>query len=74
MSAGHDGVLYLWDLLNGESLAMFHNHIEGQGSCALFDAKWSPDGTMIAAADSHGHLLMFGISAYNNKMKEVCIF
>ncbi|KAK9511582.1 hypothetical protein O3M35_000212 [Rhynocoris fuscipes] len=71
LSAGHDGILYLWDLLNGEILVMFHNHIEGQGSCAIFDAKWSPDGTMIAAADSHGHLLMFGIAAYNNKMKEL---
>ncbi len=28
---------------------------------AVFDARWSPDGTMITATDSHGHVLFFGL-------------
>jgi bromodomain and WD repeat domain containing protein 1/3 len=37
------------------------NNIEGQGYGAVFDAKWSPDGTKVAATDSHGHLLVLGL-------------
>lgn len=60
LSAGHDGQLFVWDILQGISVAHFMNNIEGQGFGAVFDAKWSPDGTMIAATDSHGHILLFG--------------
>ena len=42
---------------------MFKNTIEGQGYGAIFDAKWAPDGLHIAATDSHGHLLIFGIGS-----------
>lgn len=71
LSAGHDGIIYIWDLLTGEQLFMHQNHIEGQGNGAVFDAKWSPDGTMMASTDSHGHLLIFSLSEFNDKMKLV---
>ena len=51
----------VWDLSKAEPLASFHNFIEGQGHGAVFDAKWNPSGTTIAATDSHGHLSIFGI-------------
>lgn len=73
MSAGHDGQLLIWDLKKEEPVAYFTNNIEGQGCGGVFDAKWSPDGTMIAASDSHGHILTFGFGPGNNKMKEVII-
>lgn len=69
LSAGHDGIIYIWDLLTGEQLFMHQNHIEGQGNGAVFDAKWSPDGSMMASTDSHGHLLIFSLSEFNDKMK-----
>lgn len=71
LSAGHDGQLIIWDVLNTEPMACFQNFIEGQGNCAVFDAKWSPDGTMLAATDSNGHLLMYGFGSGVEKLKIV---
>ncbi|KAL1131749.1 hypothetical protein AAG570_011362, partial [Ranatra chinensis] len=71
LSAGHDGVVIFWDLLTGEQLSTYQNYIEGQGNGAVFDAKWSPDGTMVAATDSHGHILLFGLAMYNDKIKSI---
>lgn len=61
LSAGHDGQLFLWDITRGVAIAHFLNDIDGHGHGGVFDAKWSPDGTMIAATDSHGHLMIFGL-------------
>lgn len=71
LSAAHDGKLIIWDILNSESMACFENFIEGQGHGAIFDAKWSPDGTMLVATDSHGHLLMYGFGSGVEKFKMV---
>ncbi|XP_055634846.1 PH-interacting protein isoform X2 [Toxorhynchites rutilus septentrionalis] len=71
LSAGHDGQLFIWDIVQGVSLANFLNHIEGQGDGGIFDAKWSPDGTMIAATDSHGHILMFGYGSGHERLKQL---
>ena len=71
LSAGHDGQLFLWDICRGEKLASFINTIEGQGHGGIFDAKWSPDGTIIAATDSHGHILMFGFGTGHPRLKEM---
>ncbi|KAJ8941140.1 hypothetical protein NQ318_004259 [Aromia moschata] len=60
LSAGHDGQLFIWDILKGEIVYRFLNTIEGQGYGAIFDVKWSPDGCVVAASDSHGHILTFG--------------
>ncbi|XP_055716898.1 PH-interacting protein isoform X3 [Phlebotomus papatasi] len=69
LSAGHDGQIFLWDIYKGVSIANFINHIEGQGHGGVFDAKWSPDGTMIAATDSHGHILIFGFGSGHERLK-----
>lgn len=74
LSAGHDGQLIIWDVLNTEPIACFQNFIEGQGNGAVFDAKWSPDGTMLAATDSHGHLLIYGFGSGVEKLKIVSIY
>lgn len=60
LSAGHDGQLFIWDILKGEIIFKFLNNIEGQGFGAIYDVKWSPDGCVIAGSDSHGHILIFG--------------
>lgn len=69
LSAGHDGQLIIWDILESEPISCFQNFIHGQGNGAVFDAKWSPDGTMFAATDSHGHLLMYGFGEPVDKKK-----
>lgn len=71
LSAGHDGQLFLWDIFKGEELARFVNNIEGQGHGGIFDAKWSPDGTAIAATDSHGHILLYGFGSGHARLKEI---
>lgn len=73
ISAGHDGQLFIWDIMAGESIASFINHIDGQGHGGVFDAKWSPDGSMIAATDSHGHILMYGFGSGHPRLKTVSI-
>ena len=49
----------------------FPLQIEGQGHGAVFDCKFSPDGTYFAATDSHGHLMIYGFGS-NEKYKKVC--
>ncbi len=71
VSAGHDGQLFIWDIMEGQSIAKFVNHIDGQGNGGIFDAKWSPDGSMIAATDSHGHILMYGFGSGHPRLKMV---
>ncbi|KAK9885011.1 hypothetical protein WA026_009238 [Henosepilachna vigintioctopunctata] len=60
LSAGHDGQVFIWDIFKGEIISRFINTIEGQGVGAIYDGKWSPDGTMIALSDSHGRIITFG--------------
>lgn len=69
ISAGHDGQLFVWNILEGVSITSFVNNIDGQGHGGVFDAKWSPDGSMIAATDSHGHILMYGFGSGHQRLK-----
>lgn len=69
LSAGHDGKIFLWNIITGEVLVSFQNSIEGQGFAALFDAKWSPDGTMFSVTDSQGHLLTYGLGIPSSRRK-----
>lgn len=74
MSAGHDGKIFLWNIITGEVLVSFQNSIEGQGFAALFDAKWSPDGTMFSVTDSQGHLLTYGLGIESSRYRKVYNF
>nr|CAD7255825.1 unnamed protein product [Timema shepardi] len=71
LSAGHDGQIFIWDIVAGTAVASFENTIEGQGHGAVFDAKWSPDGQCMAATDSHGHILMFGFAPKNELIRNL---
>ncbi|KAK6636696.1 hypothetical protein RUM43_010358 [Polyplax serrata] len=71
LSAGHDGLICIWDITRGIDLMQHQNTIDGQGHGAVFDAKWSPDGTMFAATDSHGHILVFGFGSGSEKLKKL---
>uniref|UniRef100_A0A7N6A2E5 Bromo domain-containing protein n=1 Tax=Anabas testudineus TaxID=64144 RepID=A0A7N6A2E5_ANATE len=63
LSAGHDGNVFIWDLLRGTNTRHYFNMIEGQGHGAVFDCKFTPDGQRFACTDSHGHLLIFGFGS-----------
>ncbi|XP_017351454.2 bromodomain and WD repeat-containing protein 3 isoform X2 [Ictalurus punctatus] len=60
LSAGHDGNIFIWDLIRGTKTHHYFNMIEGQGHGAVFDCKFTPDGHRFACTDSHGHLVIFG--------------
>lgn len=78
LSAGHDGQLRVWD---SESecpcLSSHTNRVEnesggGQGEVgAVFDAKWSPCGSRVAATDSHGHLLLLGLGRGHHLLRSL---
>ncbi|XP_041851366.1 bromodomain and WD repeat-containing protein 3 [Melanotaenia boesemani] len=63
LSAGHDGNVFIWNLLRGTNTQHYFNMIEGQGHGAVFDCKFTPDGQRFACTDSHGHLLIFGFGS-----------
>lgn len=69
LSAGHDGQLFVWDIFNGVVLNKFKNYVENHLHGGIYDAKWSPDGLTIAATDSHGHMLMFGVGSGHERLK-----
>ncbi|KAG8591030.1 hypothetical protein GDO81_007020 [Engystomops pustulosus] len=68
LSAGHDGNIFLWDIISGTKVMHCFNLIEGQGHGAILDCKLSADGQRIAGTDSHGYLLIFGFG--NSKSYE----
>lgn len=63
LSAGHDGNVFIWDLIRGTKTLHYFNMIEGQGHGAVFDCKFTPDGHRFACTDSHGHLVIFGFGS-----------
>ncbi|KAM3955791.1 LOW QUALITY PROTEIN: bromodomain and WD repeat-containing protein [Aphomia sociella] len=70
LSAGHDGQLFVWDAAHAQEIAHYHNHIEGQGDGAIFDAKWG-SGSTVAASDSHGHLLLLGLGQGHRLLRQL---
>jgi bromodomain and WD repeat domain-containing protein 1/3 len=71
LSAGHDGQLFVWDLMKGEIISRFINTIENQGYGAIFDVRWAPDGNVVAASDSHGHMLIFGFGTGDKLLEQL---
>uniref|UniRef100_A0A674DKD7 Bromodomain and WD repeat domain containing 1 n=1 Tax=Salmo trutta TaxID=8032 RepID=A0A674DKD7_SALTR len=63
LSAGHDGNVFIWDIVRGTKTQHYFNMIEGQGHGAVFDCKFTPDGQRFACTDSHGHLVIFGFGS-----------
>ncbi|XP_068126479.1 bromodomain and WD repeat-containing protein 1 isoform X2 [Hyperolius riggenbachi] len=63
LSAGYDGNIVIWDIINGVKVMQCFNAIEGQGHGAILDCKLSFDGLRMAGTDSHGHLLIFGFGS-----------
>lgn len=65
VSADHNGLVKLWDLIEGKELKTYSNLVTspetGEGIRAgIYDIKFSPDGNMMAATDSYGYLILFG--------------
>lgn len=76
VSASHDGTIKIWDIDRAQVLKTFQNRVEGQpetgqhSHASIYDIKFSPDGTMIAATDSHGFLSIYGVGS-NESYKDL---
>lgn len=66
ISASHDGSIVLWDIERGKIIKKFYNKAEPSDVhdpnhlASIYDIKFSPDGTMLAATDSYGCLSLYG--------------
>ena len=56
MTAGHDGMVIIWDMLAAVILKTIKLEGEDGTHASVFDCKFSPDGLMCAAVDMNGHL------------------
>lgn len=63
LSAGHDGLLTIWDMLVGVALKTVKVEGEEGNPAAIFDCKFSPDGSMCAAVDMNGYLTLLGLGS-----------
>lgn len=70
LSGSHDGACIIWDVVTGNPIKTFYNGIEGQGPCAIYDCKFSPDGMMFVSTDAVGYLSLFGIQP-NDSYKKI---
>lgn len=61
ISAGHDGLLMVWNIYEGAVVKRHQNQTPHSGNGALFDFAISPDGTLVATVDSHGRLSVYGV-------------
>lgn len=65
VSAGHDGRVCIWDITTGRCIKKIINVSDHRRSpeqlnlTCIYDIKFSPDGNMLAATDSHGNLRIF---------------
>ena len=63
LTAGHDGLLMVWDMLAGICLKTVKFEGEDGFPASIFDCKFSPDGLMCAAVDVNGHLSLLGFGS-----------
>lgn len=70
LTAGHDGLLIVWDMLAGICLKTMGIEGEDGSPASIFDCKFSPDGLMCAAVDSYGFLSLLGFGS-NEDYKKV---
>ena len=61
LTAGHDGKVVIWDIVDGLPIKVFTNEVDGQGHGAILDLKMARDGRTFAAVDSHAHVMIFGL-------------
>lgn len=62
LSASHDGLVKVWDMLMGVCLHTVTMDGEDEPS-SIFDCKFSPDGLMCAAVDMSGNLTLMGFGS-----------
>ncbi|KAL8619065.1 hypothetical protein ACOMHN_020763 [Nucella lapillus] len=70
LSSGHDGQIFIWDIVDGVQVKHFWNLFEGQGAVPIFDCKFTPDAQAITATDSYGRIMFFGFGD-NQSIKKI---
>jgi len=70
-SAGHDGLLIIWDIIDGRIIKQFVNdqYIDIPCSIPYSEAKWSPQSDIICTTDLCGQLCFFGLGTHTSYNK-----
>ena len=63
LSAGHDGLVMVWDVTVGACLKKVELKGEDGNPAAIFDCKFSPDGLQCATVDMNGYLSLLGVGS-----------
>ena len=63
LTAGHDGLVLLWDMLSGQQLQRVEVKGDDDSPASIFDCRFSPDGLMCAAVDMNGFLTLMGFGS-----------
>lgn len=63
LTAGHDGLVLVWDMLAGQCLKKVEVKDEDGNQASIFDCRFSPDGLMCAAVDMNGYLTLMGLGS-----------
>lgn len=66
LTAGHDGLVLVWDMLAGQCLRKMEVRGEDGKEASIFDCRFSPDGLMCAAVDVNGYLTLMGFGSSEN--------
>uniref|UniRef100_A0A915ENJ4 Bromo domain-containing protein n=1 Tax=Ditylenchus dipsaci TaxID=166011 RepID=A0A915ENJ4_9BILA len=70
ISAGHDGLLIVWNVYDGKILKKHSNKTDVQESASILDLAISPDGSMVVFVDNSGNTSILGIGS-NQKAKSL---
>ncbi|KAI1718733.1 bromodomain-containing protein [Ditylenchus destructor] len=68
VSAGHDGLLIVWDIYQGKPIKKQRNENDRHELSAIFDLAVSPDGATVVYVDTGGFLSILGLGS-NQKAK-----
>ena len=69
LTAGHDGLVVVWDMLAGQCLQKVEVKGEDGNPASIFDCRFSPDGLMCAAVDMNGYLTLMGFGSNDQYIK-----
>lgn len=70
VSAGHDGFLCIWDIETGRCIKKINFSSNAEGLVQIYDVKFSPDGDVMAATDSHGYITFISYGS-NERYRQV---
>ncbi|GMR54123.1 hypothetical protein PMAYCL1PPCAC_24318, partial [Pristionchus mayeri] len=67
LSAGHDGLVAIWDVVRGLVVHKWTNTVEQGEQAAIYDVALSRDASRFVFTDNKGHLSLYGLGTHRWK-------